>query len=215
MFLFMLILVPAFLVFFCLRSKDKAAVLLAVSGAAAGVVVCVVLAVFFFMHRVPEDSFPRNFLHYFCREYALPPMALYAAYFFMTKDGAPFRVRAFFPLCGGFLSIYMPYFILFSAQPYCSFFELFAKPVLFLAMLLISANALYGIFRAVTEGSRSNVLVCALILAAACAVPPALNACWLLKLLPGVLLYAACAAYAAFGAFLFVLALRREECFFL
>lgn len=210
MLLFMVILLPAVLVFCGVRAADKAVVPVAVTGAACGVLVSFASALFSFRHRIPAFSFASNFSFYAAEEYVLPLILLYIIYFFITKDSVEFRVRSFLPVTAGFYSVYMPYCIISAAGASFSFFELFAKPVLFLSMLVLCAWLVFFIGKHSCEKSVRRIAVDSVIMAAVLFVPPFLNTLWLLKvLMPAVIVVGS--GYVLFAAVLFVAAVVHVD----
>lgn len=205
MLLFMLILIPAVLVFCGIRADDKTVVSVAAAGAVAGVLVSFVSALFSFRHRIPDFSFASNFFYYAAEEYVLPLILLYIAYFFITRDSLEFRLRSFLPVTAGFYTVYMPYRIISSSGASFSFFELFAKPVLFLSLLVLCAGTVLFIGKHACEKNIRFIIIDSAIMAAVLFVPPFLNALWLLKVMMPVVIGAGI-CYVLAATVLFVVA---------
>lgn len=201
----MLILIPAVLVFCGIRADDKAVVPVAMTGAAAGVLVSFASALFSFRHRIPAFSFASNFFFYTAEEYVLPLILLYIVYFFITKDSLEFRLRSFLPVTAGFYAVYMPYRIISSAGAAFSFFELFTKPALFLSMLVLCAWLVFLIGKHSCDKAVRFIVIDSVIMAVVLFVPPFLNTLWLLKILmPAVVVISS--GYVLIAAVLFIIA---------
>lgn len=177
----MMILIPSVLVFYCVKSRDKAAVAVASLGAFAGFLVCVFLALFASLHRIPEYSFSSNFAHYALREYILPLAVIYAVFFLVTKDEFSFKAKSFFPLSAGFLSFFMPYIIIVSNDSVFSFYELFVKPSLWLSMIIIASGIVPRLLKAGAEKSYRSLSFFSVVLAFVIFFPPFLNSLWILN----------------------------------
>lgn len=177
----MMILIPSVLVFYCVKSGDKAVAAVSVAGAFAGFLVCVCLALFASLHRIPEYSFSSNFAHYALGEYILPLAVLYAVFFLLAKDDFSFKVKSFFPLSAGFLSFFMPYIIIASNDSVFSFYELFVKPSLWLSMIIIASGIVPLLFKAGSSKNYRSLSFFSVVLALAVFVPPFLNSLWILN----------------------------------
>lgn len=210
MFLFMIMLIPAVLVFCGIRAGDKTEVAVTVSGAVTGVLVSLLVAAFSFRHRIPEYSFAANFLYYAAEEYIVPLLLLYIAYFFITKDTVEFRIRSFFPVTAGFFSVYMPYCIISASGSVFSFFELFVKPVLFLSMLVLASFAVFYIGKQACEKNIKRMVAGGVLLAFILFVPPFLNTLWILDVFAPAM-YVLSAVYAFFAACLFFSSIMHTE----
>lgn len=199
----MMILIPSVLVFYCIKSRDKAVVAVASAGAFAGFAVCVFLALFASLHRIPEYSFSSNFAHYALKEYILPLAVIYAVFFLVTKDEFSFKTKSFFPLSAGFLSFFMPYIIIVSNDSVFSFYELFMKPSLWLSMIIIASGIVPRLFKAGAEKNYRSLSFFSVVLAFVIFFPPFLNSLWILNWMKPVfvvlsVLYILLAAAAGF-----------------
>ncbi len=201
----MMILLPAAAAYFCIRAEDKAVILVAAAGALAGVLVCALLSLFSYMHRVPSDSFAGNFAYYALKEILIPCAAVYLVFFFTAKESPEFRILSFFPLTASFYAVYMPYFIIAANDSAFSFFELFAKPALVLCMLAASAYFVREIYRAAVPPDRKKLAVRIGALVLTLLTPPCIETLWLMNLAPVcmavlLILYAAAAVVCLFLA---------------
>lgn len=209
----MFILIPAILVYECLKAEDKVVLLLIIAGSLSGVLVSLCTAVFTYLHRVPEYSFLPNFLYFLLKFYALPVVLLYAVYFFCTKDDFDVRIKAFFPVTVSFYAVFMPYMIIASDSSLASFFMLFVKPVLLVSMLFILSRLCFNIADGMRTHVPSKIAVNALCALLAFCIPSALETLWLLNVAE-FLVYAVSALYALFALVLFFVESRNGTKYF-
>lgn len=160
------------------------------------------------MHRVPLYSFGSNFSYYASREYILPIVLLFCVYFFVTKDDFSFKARAFFPLSLGFLSVFVPYITVSAKQSAFSFYELFAKPVIWLSMVIFLKNLVVRLFSSGT-GIKLSVIMYSVLVAFVLFVPPFINALWIVNWL-NVLSVITGLFYVLFAVALCVLPLKKR-----
>lgn len=208
MFLFTVILIPATLVFYCVSVRDKMIVAVSLCGILSGFFVCICTSLFTFMHRVPLYSFGSNFRYYASREYILPIVLLFFVYFFVTKDDFSFKARAFFPLSLGFLSVFVPYITVSAKQSAFSFYELFAKPVIWLSMVIFLKFLVVRLFSSGT-GIKLSVIMYSVLAAFVLFVPPFINALWVVNWL-NVLSVITGLFYVLFAVALCVLPLKKR-----
>lgn len=208
MFLFTVILIPATLVFYCVSVRDKMIVAVSLCGILSGFFVCICTSLFTFMHRVPLYSFNSNFSYYASREYILPIVLIFFVYFFVTKDDFSFKARAFFPLSLGFLSVFVPYITVSAKQSAFSFYELFAKPVIWLSMVIFLKFLVVRLFSSGT-GTKLSVIMYSVLVAFVLFVPPFINALWVVNWLK-VLSVITGLFYVLFAVALCVLPLKKR-----
>ena len=211
--LFMFILIPAILVYECLRAENKLVLLLSLCGMVTGILVSACTAVFTYLHRVPDYGFGSNFVYYLLSFYALPVILLYAAYFFCTKDSREIRIKAFFPLTASFYMIFMPYVIIASDNSLCSFFMLFVKPVLLVSMLFICSRLCHNINDGVLNQQVPKIVVNSVLLILAFSVPAALETMWVLNFLE-IVVFAVSFVIALFALVLFFIESRHGTKYF-
>ncbi len=139
MYLFLLLLFPGCLAIWILSKEGPKSVCLfnAFLGFILAAFFCAFKFFFAPFYFLTPDSFIRNFIHIFLEQILLPLGVLTAAFFFVfKKDKVLERVQKIFPLYAGFYAVYLPFRILNDSLPY-SAYGLFAKPILFLLMLLL------------------------------------------------------------------------------
>lgn len=171
MFLFMFVLLPMALLYCCLRSSDKSVIGVALTGALSGVFVCGALALFTYLHRIPQFSFIGNTLYVLLKEYIIPVVLLYTVYFFATSDEKLFKIKSFMPLMLAFYSIYMPYRIIAGTDGAFSFYSLFVKPVCILAMIIYLAKMLFLFNEGLEQKNTKNSILSVLFIILAFIIP--------------------------------------------
>ncbi|MBD5399195.1 MAG: hypothetical protein HDR54_06210 [Treponema sp.] len=196
MYVFLLILMPLLCLFCYFISRNKISLVLSGIGVVTCVLFCILRSLLSFRHRVPLFSFASNFSYYCITEYAFPLVILYALYFLISRDTIELKVKSFLPLEAGFFAVYMPYLIITAnSSPVRSFFELFVKPALFAALLILCAALIFFIARSVLEKTAKKSVLYSALLAVALFIPIFLNTLWLLGIfIPFV--------YAASGVFI-------------
>lgn len=213
MYLFMFIIIPAILVYSCIRAENKIVLLLSLAGAFTGVLVSICTALFTYLHRVPDYNLFSNFFYYLLTFYALPMILLYSVYFFITKDSLEIRVKAFFPLTASFYAVFMPFMIIGSDNCLNSFFMLFAKPVLLISMLFVASRLLYNIFDGSRNSNLSKILVNSLLFLMTLSLPALMESMWILNMAE-ILVYAISIVFGLFALGLFFVESRREYKYF-
>lgn len=194
---------------FLFVSYDKKAFATFMTGIFIGTLVCAVIAILTFSHRVAEDSFLQNFLFYCRTQYSLPLFALYITYKLASHKRAHLEYafyttyRLSFML--GAFAIFTPYTIIREASANLSIFELFIKPLLYFSMLSIFCAKIHQSFRL-----RTPLAIVASVIALF--APPAINTFWLLST-NTILLYAISALFICYGVVLFIrnFLLKAEE----
>lgn len=206
----MVLLFPVVLGFCCAHSNKRIYGFLIFLGVFAGILVSGCTAVFSYMHRIPEYSFPSNFIYFLLKEYCLPLILVYALYFFCTKDSFDFRVKAFFPVTGAFFTVYMPYCTIASNSAAFSFFLLFVKPVVVLSMVFLCSLIAYRIYRLACEKKTGLIVAFSFSALVSMAVPAVLETMWLLEILLPVV-YVASVLYGLIALVLFFVETHREN----
>ena len=83
MFLFMILLFPAVLGFYWVRTSETKIRTLIFTGFLIGVFVDIFMALFTYLHRIPEYNFISNMLYFSLKNYILPSVILYLVYFLL------------------------------------------------------------------------------------------------------------------------------------
>lgn len=135
MIFFLILLMPVSLfVYYAVYPKNKF-LTLTFAGLFFSLLVCAIRFIFFYSHRLVPDNFLENFIYYFIRMIVIP-FVLYGAFCLVSKDTGDFKIKAFFPFIGGFTCVFYPYFFLAMSNSVYSGYDLFFRPVLYLAMLI-------------------------------------------------------------------------------
>ena len=209
----MFALIPAVLIYTCIKAGNRFVNFVVLCGALCGVLVSACTAVFSYMHRIPEYAFFSNFIYFFLKLYFLPMVLLFAVYFFCTKDELPVRFKAFFPLEAAFFAVYMPYCIYADGSALRAFFFLFVKPVLCLSMIFYCSVFLNNVYYGIKEKKASVYIVNAISFLLISAVPAALETLWLLNFVE-IAVYAVSVLYAAGALVMFYVKSRPESRYF-
>lgn len=165
MLLFIILLIPCALVFYCLERRDSRIVPVMFIGLMCATAYSLIRLIFFYSHRVIPDSFFLNFIYYYLRLSLIPNLVIYSLYCLLTKGSMEFKVNSFFPLMGVFYAIFIPYNVVAFTDSIYSGYDLFLKPALYLAMLVEFTICLKKFF-AIKEGKISgNKTVCIILIA--------------------------------------------------
>lgn len=139
MILFLITLLPiSLLIFYFQKEKDNRAQFLPVIfiGFFTGAFYVVYKIMFSSSYYLPAASIGLNFLYYVFTQTIIPIGVIFGLFlFFGKKDSIEDRCAFFFPIVASFYSLYLPYLIIETDKPYSSFY-LFAKPLLYLCLLI-------------------------------------------------------------------------------
>lgn len=144
MFTFSVLLLPLAIGIFFTQNKNKANIILVITGFLTGIIVFALKEFLTLSHRVVPFSFGENFSYLFLRETFLPLVFLYLVFFFLSKDELSFKLEAFFPLIASYFVVFLPYQCITSPEAKTAF-EAFFKPVLFLSMIWGISTSLHFI----------------------------------------------------------------------
>lgn len=175
MYTFTILLLPfvATLFMFC----DKKSLCTFMLGVFSGTFLSFGYAVLAFRHREVEFSAFQNFLYYFVVEYSLPLLVFYFLYKASSHRAAHDEPRFYttyrLSFMLGVFAIYAPYCIISTSKIF-SAFELFLKPGLYFAMLVIFCAKVHQSFRL-----RTPLAIVVTILSLV--IPPMINMVWLLR----------------------------------
>ena len=178
MYLFLIILFPAALVWYLISTDDKAAVPVVLTGALSSVLFCALKAFFSFMYHLSSASFLSGYVYILFGQTLIPVTVVYLLFFFLSRDTVLFRIKSYFPLTASFFAVYLPYHILAGGSSFYSVFELFMKPVLYLMMLVMSALCIQFVYRSFSAKSIKMRILWILLLLASLLVPAAIETVW-------------------------------------
>lgn len=142
MYFFLIILLPLSFIAYCFFTKDKQIVPVSLAGFFTAVVVCLIKVIFTYAHRIVPYSVADNFLFYFIRQTFLPVVLLYGIFIAISRDSIEFKIKSYFPLMVSFFMIYMPFVIIAPAEPTVPAYQLFVKPLMILAMIVMQSLCL-------------------------------------------------------------------------
>lgn len=149
MLLFLLFLLPIALITYYVFTKDKKILLPLAASALIAMIVCACRFFFSYEHRLVYDSFSDNFIYFSIKQSLLPLLLVTILFAVFSRDKIEYKVKAFFPTLGAFFAIYLPYCVIAGTEYYYEAYQLFLKPVIYLAMLgqisLCLINALESI----------------------------------------------------------------------
>lgn len=134
MYLFLFILLPAALYIYFNSFGEKSLLTLSFTGIITGVVVCGIRFIFFYSHRIIPNAFFSNYFFYLSRIILLP-LLVYLVFFLISRDTIELKFKAFFPLLAGFYITYLPYYFLTMATSVYSNYDLFFRPIIYIAYL--------------------------------------------------------------------------------
>jgi F0F1-type ATP synthase membrane subunit c/vacuolar-type H+-ATPase subunit K len=178
MFLFLILVLPAALVYYLSKEDDRAEISVVLTGFLSSALFCTLKAFFGFMHRIPSAGFWLNFLYIVFSQTAVPAVVVFLLFVYLSKDTIEFRIGSYFPLLCSFYAVYLPYHIMAGSGSAYSFFELFLKPLMYLAMLLASSICVRFIFRAFSGIDAKKKTVWSLMFAASLLLPAAVETLW-------------------------------------
>lgn len=149
MIFFILLLLPVSLFLYYSFTQKKQYLFMTLAAFFVGIIACGVRFIFFYSHRLVPDSFIQNFFFYFTRVTFLP-LLVYGLFVLVTKDSWEFKLDGFFPIMAAFNSVYYPYYFLTMLGSVYSGYDLFFRPVIYLAMLAgvsMSIKMIYAAFK--------------------------------------------------------------------
>ena len=159
MLLFLLTLLPCSLIAYAFFVKDRKIILPVFAGLMTAVVVCACRFFFTYEHHLVYDSFSEIFSYYIVKQAFLPLFVVSAIYALISRDTAEFKVKNFFPLLAAFYAVYLPYCVITTSEYYYQSYDIFLKPVIYLAMLVMISFCLIDAFEAI----KNKKVVCLII----------------------------------------------------
>lgn len=159
MLLFLLLLLPAALLTYALIIKNRAIILPIFAGIITASVVCACRFFFSFEHHLIYYSFAPNFIYYLVKQNLLSLVIVSAVYALISRDTAEYKIKNFFPLMCSYFAVYLPYCVITSSEFYYQSYDLFLKPVIYLAMLVQISMSLIAVY----NGIKERKIICAII----------------------------------------------------
>ena len=135
MLLFLLLFMPCVLAMYCFVTKNKKVVPVMFIGLLIAVLYTAVRVIAFYSHRVITDSFMVNYIYYLIRFTIIPVVTIYVLYILLTRDTWEFKISMFFPLIGTFYAIFIPYKVVAFTPSTYNGYDLFLRPMIYMAMV--------------------------------------------------------------------------------
>ncbi len=164
MLLFLIFLLPCALLTYSFISKDKKIILPVFAGLITASIVCACRYFFSYEHRLIYSSFGQNFAYYLIKQDFLPLLIVSLVYALISRDCAEYKFKNFFPLLTSFFAVYLPYCVITSSEIYYQAYDLFLKPIIYLAMLTQIALCLVNIWNSLTSGKIVFIVLDVLII---------------------------------------------------
>ncbi len=147
MLLFLILFMPCVLALYCFVSKNKKVAPVIFIGLMVALLYCAVRVIGTFSHRIIPDSFGTNYFYYLIRFTVIPVITIYALYVLLTRDTWEFKISMFFPLLGTFYAVFIPYKVVAFTQSVYSGYDLFLRPMIYMAMIGGLAICLFFAFK--------------------------------------------------------------------
>ena len=175
-FLFFVIVVAGILI----TKKNRAVTPVLFAGILSAVLVCLFRMFFVFAHRVIIYSFWNNFFYIVMNQTLLPVLILCGLFFLISRDPPEYKLDGLFPLTASFYMVYLPFCIVSTSEGLYSAFSLFAKPVMFAAMLLMLSFSARQINKAAAGRKILPVFLFAALALVCLLIPAAIEAMYIL-----------------------------------
>lgn len=180
MYLFLFILLPAALFIYFNTIGEKKLLTLSFTGIVTGIVICGIRFIFFNSHRIIPDSFFSNYFFYLIN-IAILPNIVYGVFFLISKDTIELKLKALFPLMAGFYTIYLPYYFLTLSGSVYSNYDLFLRPVLYLAFLYGLSMAIERLYKAFEEKNNMKKILYIVMLVLYMIIPAAIDSSYIIN----------------------------------
>ena len=151
MLLFLLLLLPSALFKYFYLIKEKKFILQISAGFVTAMIVCACRFFFSYEHRLVYYAFAENFFYYFVKQNFIPLVVVAAVYALVSKDSLRYKISSFFPLMCSFFAVYLPYCVITASEYYYQGYDIFLKPIIYLAMLVQLSRSLNALYNAVTN----------------------------------------------------------------
>ena len=164
MLLFLILLLPAAFFTYAFTIKDCSIILPAFAGLVTAAFVCACRYFFSYEHRLIYFSFGQNFAYYLVKQNLLPLVVVSAVYALISRDTMEFKFKNFFPLLCPFFAVYLPYCVITASEVYYQAYDLFLKPVIYLAMLGQIAMSLLALYNGITQRKVAPIVINCLVI---------------------------------------------------
>ena len=163
MLLFLILLLPCAFTTYCFIVKDKKIILPSLAGFFTAVIVCACRYFFSYEHRLVYSSFADNFIYYLVKQNLLPLVIVSILFALITRDTWEYKIKNFFPLMCAFFAVYLPYCVITASEYYYQAYDLFLKPLIYLAMVVQISICLISFYQSLVNKkivfSILNVLI--------------------------------------------------------
>lgn len=156
---FLILLIPAALLMYWIWTKEKKDIIAIFCGLISATVFTALKVFFTFSHRLVPYSFSENFGYYLAKYSCLPVLVVFIVFSLVAKDTIEYKVKSFFPLVSSFYMVYLPYSIMSFSSSIYSGYEIFLKPLVYLAMLVQCGLSINSIYRSVISKKILFVIV--------------------------------------------------------
>lgn len=164
MLLFLILLLPAAFFAYAFTIKDRSIILPVFAGLITAAFVCACRYFFSYEHRLIYFSFGQNFAYYLIKQNFLPLLVVSAVYALISRDTMEYKFKNFFPLLCPFFAIYLPYCVITASEVYYQAYDLFLKPVIYLAMLGQIALSLLALYNGITQRKAVPIIINCLVI---------------------------------------------------
>ena len=151
MLLFLILLFPCAFIAYSFLVKDKKIILPAATGFLSAVIVCACRFFFSYEHRLIYSSFNENLIYYLIKQNLLPLLVVSVLVAVITRDTWEYRFNNFFPLMCSFFAVYLPYCVITSSEYYYQSYDIFLKPIIYLAMLVQISLSLISFYKCIVN----------------------------------------------------------------
>lgn len=190
MLLFLLLIIPCVLALYCVYTKSTKSLLVMFTGLMVAVIYCAVRVIGFYSHRLIPDSFSSNYIYYLLRYTLIPVISIFVVYILLTRDSWELKFSMFFPLLGTFYAVFIPYKVIAFTQSVYSGYDIFLRPIVYIAMIGQVAFCLYYAYMCFTQKKIAFGILNIIILAVYLLVPAALDSMFALNEKTGIVVLA-------------------------
>lgn len=164
MLLFLILLMPAAFTAYAFIIKDRKIILPSFAGLMTSVIVCACRFFFSYEHRLIYNSFSENFVYYLLKQSLLPLIIVCAVYALVSRDTLEYKCKNFFPLMCPFFAVYVPYSVITASEYYYQAYDIFLKPVIYLAMVVQISFSLMQLYKGISERKVVSIVINSLVI---------------------------------------------------
>ena len=164
MLLFLLLLLPVAYIAYAFIIKDRSIILPAFAGLVTAAIICACRFFFSYEHRLVYSSFSENLIYFILKQSLLPLLIVSVVYALISRDTAEYKCRNFFSLLCPFFAVYLPYCVITSSEIYYQSYDIFLKPIIWLAMLVQISLSLLAVYNGIKNKKYIQVVINCLII---------------------------------------------------